>query len=873
MTTGTDFDSSVAGTYSVKYNVSDAAGNAAAEVTRTVTVEAAQSGPDTTAPVITLKGEAALTLNLGDAYADLGATAQDDTDGDISGDIVTTGTDFDSSVAGTYSVKYNVSDAADNAAAEVTRTVTVEAAEPVDPGAPTVTITSVEVDGKDVTVTIGQPATAYDHWHIQLDEPLEATGPAGGSIVLSGLSFTFEDVSTGAHTVYVGLADAAQALQGEPASQNFSVLNTSGPELSVTYGSAFSGNDGSIFTTSDGKGLDASVPGLLSFGYFNTGFDVAEAAGREDVQHLLGQYNLLHANSFDEAVSPGFLSPGGTVFENGVGAKPYLFLFSGITAAADIADAQQYGLFSDSSFANIVAGASPVPADFSITALSYDEVLLGTEVAGGGFGTANAYAAQSVEPKEPDTGGPTPDTNAPTITLLGQSRIELEVGEAYVEDGAKATDDTDGNLTADITITGDVDSDTPGTYLLKYNVSDAAGNAATEVIRTVIVLQPAGGDDLLVGEADSQPNLSADTTDDTDQDGLTDGQERYVHGTNPDVQDTDGDGLTDGAEVLVHGTSPRLKDSDDDGFSDGAEVTAGTDPKDGASAPEQLPAVRISSVQVDGATVTVTLLGLVGDTDHWHVSLDQPLALAGPAGGISVEDGLVHTFEAVPPGSHTIYAGPVGEDHALVGDAVSHTFNVLNTTGPVVSVTFGSDFAGEDGSIFTTSDGKGLDSTNAGLLAFGYFNTGFDVTAAAGLSDTSGLISQFNLLQSSSFDSVASPGFLTAGGTYVENGVDSRPYLFLLTGVTDFSKAESATEYGLSSPMLRWRHYPRAQSQYPVTTAFPASPTTRSCWVRKLSGVDLDRATPMQPPRLTGQARTWSRLKSRSWAREKRPSP
>ena len=251
--------------------------------------------------------------------------------------------------------------------------------------------------------------------------------------------------------------------------------------------------------------------------------------------------------------------------------------------------------------------------------------------------------------------------------------------------------------------------------------------------------------------------------------------------------------------MLVHGTSPRLKDSDDDGFSDGAEVTAGTDPKDGASAPEQLPAVRISSVQVDGATVTVTLLGLVGDTDHWHVSLDQPLALAGPAGGISVEDGLVHTFEAVPPGSHTIYAGPVGEDHALVGDAVSHTFNVLNTTGPVVSVTFGSDFAGEDGSIFTTSDGKGLDSTNAGLLAFGYFNTGFDVTAAAGLSDTSGLISQFNLLQSSSFDSVASPGFLTAGGTYVENGVDSRPYLFLLTGVTDFSKAESATEYGLFS--------------------------------------------------------------------------
>ena len=48
----------------------------------------------------------------------------------------------------------------------------------------------------------------------------------------------------------------------------------------------------------------------------------------------------------------------------------------------------------------------------------------------------------------------------------------------------KATDDTDGNLTANIVITGGSYC-VAGTYLLKYNVSDAAGNEAEEVVRTV----------------------------------------------------------------------------------------------------------------------------------------------------------------------------------------------------------------------------------------------------------------------------------------------------------------------------------------------------------------------------------------------------
>lgn len=80
---------------------------------------------DTTAPVITLKGTATVTLDLGDTYTDAGATANDDKDGDLTTSIVTTNP-VNTSQVGTYTVKYNVTDAAGNAATEVTRTVYVQ---------------------------------------------------------------------------------------------------------------------------------------------------------------------------------------------------------------------------------------------------------------------------------------------------------------------------------------------------------------------------------------------------------------------------------------------------------------------------------------------------------------------------------------------------------------------------------------------------------------------------------------------------------------------------------------------------------------------------------------------------------------------------
>lgn len=79
------------------------------------------------------------------------------------------------------------------------------------------------------------------------------------------------------------------------------------------------------------------------------------------------------------------------------------------------------------------------------------------------------------------------DTTPPIITLNGAAAMTVEACSGYSDAGATALDDKDGNISSSIMVSGSVSAGTPGTYTLRYNVSDAAGNAAAEVTRTVQV--------------------------------------------------------------------------------------------------------------------------------------------------------------------------------------------------------------------------------------------------------------------------------------------------------------------------------------------------------------------------------------------------
>ena len=75
-------------------------------------------------PMITLLGDSIITVDQATNYSDSGAIAIDNYDGDLTGNIVTTNP-VDVNVPGTYTITYNVTDANENVATQVTRTVIV----------------------------------------------------------------------------------------------------------------------------------------------------------------------------------------------------------------------------------------------------------------------------------------------------------------------------------------------------------------------------------------------------------------------------------------------------------------------------------------------------------------------------------------------------------------------------------------------------------------------------------------------------------------------------------------------------------------------------------------------------------------------------
>lgn len=83
----------------------------------------------------------------------------------------------------------------------------------------------------------------------------------------------------------------------------------------------------------------------------------------------------------------------------------------------------------------------------------------------------------------------TVDLTKPVITLVGSSTVNVAYGVGYPDEGAVATDTLSNIATSSLIVSGDSVTSTTatGTYHLYYDVSDAAGNHADQVVRTVIV--------------------------------------------------------------------------------------------------------------------------------------------------------------------------------------------------------------------------------------------------------------------------------------------------------------------------------------------------------------------------------------------------
>ncbi len=79
------------------------------------------------------------------------------------------------------------------------------------------------------------------------------------------------------------------------------------------------------------------------------------------------------------------------------------------------------------------------------------------------------------------------DNNPPVITVLGSDPMFHCIGNEFIDPGATAHDDEDGDLTDKINTSINVNTEVEGTYTVSYTVEDNAGNAAAAT-RTVDVI-------------------------------------------------------------------------------------------------------------------------------------------------------------------------------------------------------------------------------------------------------------------------------------------------------------------------------------------------------------------------------------------------
>ena len=509
------------------------------------------SGPDTTPPVITLNGASTVNVTQGGTYTELGATATDNVDGDISANIVIGGDAVNTSSLGTYVVTYNVSDAAGNNAAEVIRTVTV-----IEPSNGCSGGISTFPYSESFENTLGdwtQSSNDDIDWTINTNgTPSSNTGPSNAA---DGTYYVYVEASSPNYP-------SRRAILNSPCFDLNGVSSASFGFMYHMFGAADMGtidleiseDDGatwtSIWSQSGNQGnqwLNVSVnldaytgKGVqLRFNRFVGSTWQADIAiddvslttsGPDTVPPVI---TLIGSSSINLNVGETYTEQGATATDNVDGD-----ISASIVIGGDIVDANTAGTYVITYNVSDMAGNNATEVIRTVTVIAdttapvitlnggsnitlnlgdtyteqgataidnVDGDLTSSIVIGGDTVDTNIPGTYSVTYNVSDAAGNAavevtrtitinPDTTPPIITLIGSSSISLTVGDVYTEQGATATDNIDGDITANIIIGGDmVDTNSIGTYVVTYNVSDSFGNAAVEVTRTVNVSEPTTG--------------------------------------------------------------------------------------------------------------------------------------------------------------------------------------------------------------------------------------------------------------------------------------------------------------------------------------------------------------------------------------------
>ena len=448
--TGT-VNTSIPGTYTIYYNATDLSGNAAVEVTRTVIVQ------DTTAPVITVVPEV-VNLYEGDSYNLMtGVIAVDNYDGDITDQVIITGSiDFDT--AGIYTVKYNVKDSFNNNAIEVIRTINV-----YDKNTPFITLNGEAIIYLEVlTEYIELGAIVTD----AVDNDLTVT--------ISGV------VDTDTLGEYIVKYNATNSL-GRPAPEverKVIVQDTTPPEITV---------DEDLIVIDEG-----------------TPFDVMNGVEASD--------------NYDGVITIGIIVVETPTFNYNVPGTYYITYNIADSSGNAATEATRSIIVRDITAPVIeLNGESTIYIEIDeiyneLGATVTDNVDTNLVVTISGDVDTSAVGTYYVYYNSVDSSGNVATEVVRTVivqnTIFPEIRIEEETvtideGTPYnIMEGVSASDERDGDITSLIVPSSEPEFDynTPGTYIVKYNVTNSKGNEAPEVTRTIIVKDTTAPVINLVGE-------------------------------------------------------------------------------------------------------------------------------------------------------------------------------------------------------------------------------------------------------------------------------------------------------------------------------------------------------------------------------------
>jgi hypothetical protein len=157
-----------------------------------------------------------------------------------------------------------------------------------------------------------------------------------------------------------------------------------------------------------------------------------------------------------------------------------------------ISGSNPYFLQCKEAYADPGATASDVEdGDLTLEIVAPPELPIGPSLPGATF--TLTYTVTDNDPNNPLTAVATRtvivvDNLVPMLTLLGDDLVGVQLGDtSYVDAGATALDDCEGDLTASIVVDNPVDINVSDVYTVTYTVQDSSGNAAAPVTRTVWV--------------------------------------------------------------------------------------------------------------------------------------------------------------------------------------------------------------------------------------------------------------------------------------------------------------------------------------------------------------------------------------------------